>query len=61
MSTDTFDRPDGSMVPPAIATEARQSLPGALDGPRLAAGFARFYRQHAEARFSQAAPFTQAG
>ncbi|GGH48628.1 type 1 glutamine amidotransferase [Frigidibacter albus] len=59
--TDTFDGPDGSMVPPAIAAEARASLPGALDGPRIAAGFARFYRSQARARFRQAAPLTQAG
>lgn len=65
---DTFDGPDAGMVPPTVAAEARQSLPGALDGPRIAAGFAQFYRLHAlaarssqAAPVSQAAPFTQAG
>lgn len=59
--TDTFDGPDAGMVPAGVAAGARASLPGALDGARIAAGFAQFYRQHAAAPISQAAPLSQAG
>ena len=59
--TGTFDGPDGSMVPAGVADGARASLPGALDGARIAAGFAQFYREHAAARLGQTAPLSQAG
>ncbi|AMY70176.1 type 1 glutamine amidotransferase [Frigidibacter mobilis] len=53
--TDTFEGPDGGMVAPAVQHAARASLPGGLDGARIAAGVARFYRRPAAAaRFSQA-------
>lgn len=59
--TDTFDCPDGSAVPHAIADAARATLSGELDGARIATGFAQFYRSRERAAAPSRQAFSQAG